>query len=64
MLTRLYNPGQIFYLKEDLLILEKRLHLSLVLNKTGSGLPVSSDEAPVCGPGQTHRLCSCAKSKQ
>ena len=34
---------------------EKRLLLSLVLNKTGSGLSVSSVEAPVCGPGATRR---------
>ena len=54
MLARLSNPGQILFLKEDL-ILEKRLHLSLVLNETGSGLPVSSVEAPVSGPGQTNR---------
>ena len=50
MLARLSNPGQIFYLEE----VEKRLHLSLELNKTDSGLPVSSVEAPVCGSGQTY----------
>ena len=51
MLDRLSNPGQTFFLKEDL---AKRLHLSLALNKTDSGLPVLSVEAPVCGSGRTH----------